>query len=124
MSERFKYDYDMINQILTKIINYSTKYSQASIISLEHFPTVAAINSAAIKIQAIYRGYRARRQYEELKRHTMDKHLIERERIEHNAAACIQSAYRRHRAKQQLHNLQQNLNGFEHTHWPNTDLRH
>lgn len=120
----FKYDYEMINQILTKIINFSTKYSPASIISLEQFPSVATINSAAIKIQAIYRGYRARQLHKELKRHAMDTHLTERERIEHSAAARIQSAYRRHLAKRQLYYLQKYLNGFEHTHWPNTDLRH
>lgn len=116
----------MINQILTKLINFSAKYysPRSSIISLEHFPTVSAINTAAIKIQAIYRGYRARQQYKELKRHAMDKHLTVSERLEHNAAARIQSAYRRHISKRQLHNLQFNLNGLEHTHWSNTDLRH
>lgn len=123
MCGMFKYDYEMINQILTKLINFAAKYSPSPIASLEHFPTVDAINSAAIKIQAIYRGYRARQQYIELKRHAMDIHLSKRERIEHNAAACIQSAYRRHIAKRQMNNLQQHLNGFEHTHWSNTDLR-
>lgn len=123
MAETFKYDYKMIDQILTKIIDFSAKYSQISIITSEQFPTVSTITIAATKIQANYRGYRTRKQYAELRRHSPVKHLSQREQDEHNAAAKIQSAYRQHLAERQLHNLQQNLNGFELTHWSNTDLQ-
>lgn len=114
----------MINEILMKIINFSAKYWQSSIISLEQFPIVDAINMAAIKIQTTYRGYRARKLYKELRRHAMDTHLTEREQIKHKAAACIQATYRRYVAKRKMYNLKQHLNGFEHKHWSlNTDLQ-
>lgn len=111
----------MVCQIVEKIILFAVNHKAAHAPTnfLDEFPNIKMINSAAIKIQANYRGFRARLKYKELQKKRYEDQLSEKEKNEFQAAICIQTVYRRHLAKQQYKTLRQKFEDFGEKCWSN-----